>query len=132
MISNFPPKLKRLFFNHWPSNDDVTNSKSFFNKKQVVINPKKLCKKFASNLWLLTDCSNFDKWCSDAHFLPFLFYNYCTCNEFIRFLSKNWFTNFIHKFFSVWDVEKDILIGPKQVFSFSSSVEKEIILNICK
>ena len=27
---------------------------------------------------MITDCSNFDKRCSDAHFVPFLSYYYCT------------------------------------------------------
>ena len=45
-------------------------------------------------------------------------------------VSPNCFTNFFHKFFSLWAVEKEnkLLIGPKQFF-LSLPVEKEIILN---
>ena len=41
---------------------------------QMVQTPK------SQNDWIkftIVDCSNFDKQCSDAHFVPFLFHYYC-------------------------------------------------------
>ena len=35
-----------------------------------------------------TDCSNFDKRCSDAHFMTFLFYYYCNDKDSLTNLIK--------------------------------------------
>ena len=42
---------------------------------------QEICIKFT-----ITDCSNSDKRCSDAHFVPLLFYYNCT-NSFLHYFS---------------------------------------------
>ena len=56
------------------SDDDLTNSNSFQSKKQMV-NPEK--SQEIGTKFTFIDCSNFDKRRSGAHFVSFLFYNYC-------------------------------------------------------
>ena len=45
---------------------------------------------------MITDCSNFDKRCSDAHFVPFLPYYYCnllTSYHYINGKKNPWRSN---------------------------------------
>ena len=68
-------------------------------KKQVVQIPKSQ-EIFVKST--IADHSYFDKRCSNAHFVPFLLYYYCTTGSQRSFGSGEWFGTFFWRFEAKW------------------------------
>ena len=66
----------------------------------------------------IAECSNFDKRCSNAHFVPFLFYYYCTDKLFFDMIKS-----------IIERLDKEKLSASINVNNFNVSIKGSVRLN---